>query len=308
MKINPNFLKQPALLLFCFMLYSNMSQAQKNGIMPLSGMKFFNEGLSADAINVKVDGAQLLSNRIPLNKEVEVELMQPAGFVIDNNKTFFAGAEVLILSPKGDVLSKIPNALVANQSTGFGAAFQKKFSIKFMVPGTLTKGNFAGQVKIRLYDIKSKSQLRLEMPVTYARPGETVHVSRTAKSIKTNSTAKAVSNGIQVKNMTVNTDTSIKVAPKMAYTSLDISSIEGSSMADIFGGKENFWVYDSELNEVKITDILLKQVKGALENNTVNYTLKIPYRPKATLAKLYTVRFRWESPDKMQVIDVVVNN
>ncbi len=308
MKISPNLIKQPVLLLIFFICYSNISPAQKNGIIPLSGMKFFNEGLSADAINVKVDGAHLLSNRIPLNKEVEVELMQPAGFVIDNNKTFFAGAEVFILSPKGDILAKIPNAFAANQATGFGAAFQKKFSIRFMVPHTITKGSFNGQVKIRLYDIKSKSQLRLEMPVTYARPGETVHVSRTAKAIKTNSTAKAVSNGVQIKNMTVNTDTSIKVAPKMAYTSLDIPNIEGSSMSDIFSGKENFWVYDSDMNEVKITDMLLKQVKGALENNTVSYTLKIPYRLKTAYAKLYTVRFRWESTDKMQVIDVVVNN
>lgn len=308
MKINPHILKQPALLLIFFILYSNMSQAQKNGIIPLSGMKYYNEGLSADAINVKVDGAHLLSNRIPLNKDVEVELMQPAGFVIDNNKTFFAGAEVFILSTKGDILAKIPNALVANQATGFGAAFQKKFSIKFMVPNTVIKGNFAGQVKIRLYDIKSKSQLRLEMPVTYARPGETVHVSRTSKSIKTNSSAKAMSNGVQIRNITVNTDTSIKVAPKMAYTSLEIPNIEGSSLSDIFSGKENFWVYDSDLNEVKITDMLLKQVKGALENNTVSYTLKIPYRLKTAYTKLYTVRFRWESPDKMQVIDVVVNN
>ena len=54
--------------------------------------------------------------------------------------------------------------------------------------------------------------------------------------------------------------------------------------------------------------MLLKQVKGALENNTVSYTLKIPYRLKTAIAKAYTVRFRWESIDKTQVIDVVVNN
>ena len=89
---------------------------------------------------------------------------------------------------------------------------------------------------------------------------------------------------------------------------MDISNIEGSSLSEMFQGKENFWVYDSDLNEVKINDILLKQVKGALENNTVNYTLKIPYRLKTNNSKLYTVRYRWESPDKSQVIDVVVRN
>ena len=76
--------------------------------------------------------------------------------------------------------------------------------------------------------------------------------------------------------MSVQVDTSIKVSPKMAYTSMDISNIEGSSLSEMFQGKETFWVYDSDLNEVKITDQLLKKVKGALENNTVNYTLKIP--------------------------------
>ena len=74
----------------------------------------------------------------------------------------------------------------------------------------------------------------------------------------------------------------------------------------MFDGKESFWVYDSDLNEVKISDILLKQVKGAMENDMVDYTLKIPYRLKAKPVKLYTVRFRWESPDKTQVIDIVV--
>ena len=89
---------------------------------------------------------------------------------------------------------------------------------------------------------------------------------------------------------------------------MDISNIEGSSLAEIFSGKETFWVYDSDLNEVKIKDILLKKVKGALENNNVNCTLKIPYRLKANNSKLYTVRYRWEGANKNQVIDVVVKN
>jgi hypothetical protein len=89
---------------------------------------------------------------------------------------------------------------------------------------------------------------------------------------------------------------------------MDISNIEGSSLTDMFSGKETFWVYDSDLNEVKITDILLKKVKGAMENNTVNCTLKIPYRLKTSTNKLYTVRYRWEGTDKSQVIDVVVRN
>jgi hypothetical protein len=309
MKNKSPLLKQLLVLFCCIFLLTNTNKAQKNGILPLSGLRFFNEGISAEAINVKIDGAQLLSNRIPLNKEIEIELQQPAGFIFDNNKSFFAAAELLILSPRGEILAKAPNLLAANQTIGFGVANAKKFSIKFTVPNTITKGNLGGQLKIRLYDLKSKSQLRMEIPVSFARIGETVQVSRTTKPIRSTDGVKAISNGLQVNNkMIVNVDTTIKVSPKMAYTSLVIPDIEGSSIAGIFGGKENFWVYDSELNEIKISDILLKQVKGAMENNSVSYTLKIPYRLKTALAKLYTVRFRWESPDKTQVIDVVVNN
>jgi hypothetical protein len=291
----------------CLLLF-NSSFAQKNGILPLTGMKFFNEGIAANSIDIKIDGAQLLSNRIPLNKEIEIRLQQPSGFTTDNAKTMFAGAEVIVLSPKGEVLVNNPNAFLTSYSKGFSAKDLSTFSIKFGIATELMKGNSGGFLKVRLYDLKGKNQLRLEIPVSFAKPGEQLQVSKNAKSIKANAGVNGIINGLDARDMQVNVDTSIKVAPKMAYTSMDISNIEGSSLSEIFSGKETFWVYDSDLNEVKITDILLKKVKGALENNSVNCTLKIPYRLKTNSAKLYTVRYRWEGADKSQVIDVVVKN
>jgi hypothetical protein len=290
------------------LLFANTGIAQKNGILPLTGMKFFNEGIAANSIDIKIDGAQLLSNRIPLNKEIEIRLQQANGFTTDNAKTMFAGAEIIVLSPKGEVLLNNPNAFLTSYSKGFSAKDLNTFSIKFGVGTDLMKGNQAGFLKIRLYDLKGKNQLRLEIPVSFARPGEALQVSKNAKNIKSAAGVNGIINGLDARDMQVNVDTSIKVAPKMAYTSMDISNIEGSSLSEIFSGKETFWVYDSDLNEVKITDILLKKVKGALEDNTVNCTLKIPYRLKTNAAKLYTVRYRWEGADKSQVIDVVVKN
>jgi hypothetical protein len=282
------------------------SNAQKNGILPFTGLRYFSEGVSAGDIKVNIDGAQLLSNRIPLNKEIEVRLIQPTGFTADNSKTVYAAAEIIVLSPRGEILSNEPNILAKKHPAGITGKEINNFNIRFSVDAGLMKNNFNGLVKIRLYDLKGKNQLRLEMPVTFARMGEKLQVSKSAKAIKCPDGVKGMINGLQAKKMLVNVDTSIKVAPSMAYTSMNISSIEGSSISGIFQGKENFWVYDSNLNEVKISDILLKQVKGAMENNTVDYTLKIPYRRKTDPSKIYTVRFRWESPDKSQVIDVVV--
>lgn len=290
------------------LLFANFSIAQKNGILPLTGMKFFNEGISSAIIDIKIDGSQLLSNRIPLNKEIEITLQQPNGFTVDNSKTMFAGAEIIVLSSKGEILMNNPNVFLKSYSNGFSAKDLNAFSIKFGIGTNLMKGNLGGFLKIRLYDLKGKNQLRLEIPVSFAKPNEPLQVSKNAKTIKSNTGANGFINGLEASDMLVNVDTTIKVAPKMAYTSMDISNIEGSSLSEMFSGKESFWVYDSDLNEVKITDILLKKVRGALENNTVNYTLKIPYRLKTNTAKLFTVRYRWEGADKTQVIDVVVKN
>lgn len=305
MKIQANFCKQILLLVTSCFLLVNTGIAQNNGILPLTGLRYFKEGISVKNIDVKIDGAQLLSNRVPLNKEIEIALQQPTGFSENNLKIVFAAAEVIILSPGGEILSTEPNILLKNQSTGFPVKDMATFSLKFNINAGLLKTNFNGTVKLRLYDLKSKNQLRLEMPVVFAKPGEKLQVSKIAKSIKSANGVTGMMNGLKAKSMLVMVDTTIKVAPKMAYTSMDITSIEGSSISGIFEGKENFWVYDDALNEVKITDMLLKQVKGAMENNTVDYTLKIPYRLKNTSAKLYTVRYRWESPDKRQLIDIV---
>lgn len=287
-------------------LLASGSKSQSNGILPLSGLKYFNEGVLAKEIAVKVDGARLLSNRLPLNKEIEVVVSQPTGFTADAAKTVYAGAEFILVSPKGDILLRTPNLFLNKEKTGLGSKELVALSIKFAITPGMISTNMTGTVKLRLYDLKGKNQLRLEMPATFARPGEALQVSKVTRAIPVKDGAIGMINGLKAKNMLVSVDTSIRVSPKMAYTSLDISSIEGSSIPGIFQGKENFWVYDDNLNEVKITDILLKQVKGAMENNNVDYTLKIPYRLKNNTAKLYTVRFRWESPDKKQLIDVVV--
>jgi hypothetical protein len=289
-----------------FLLFASVGFAQKNGILPLTGMKFFNEGIAASTIDIRIDGAQLISNRLPVNKEIEIRLEEASGFAADNAKMMFAGAEVMVLSPKGEILFNNPNTLLNNFSKGFSAKDLNALSIKFGIGANLLKGNLGGILKVKLYDLKARNQLRLEIPVSFAKPGEPLQVSKNAKPIKANTGVKGIINGLQAKDMLVNIDTSIKVAPKMAYTSVDISNIQGSSLAEMFQGKESFWVFDSELNEVKITDILLKKVKGALENNTVNYTLKIPFRLKTNTAKIYTVRYRWEGVDKSQIIDLVV--
>ncbi len=299
--------KQLFILFVAVFFVKNNSFAQSNGILPLSGIRYFKEGIWAKSIDVKIDGAWLLGNRLPLNKEIEISLQQPSGFIADINKTVFAAAEFILESAKGELILKNPNVFLLNETKGFAAKDFKTLSIKFGINEELMKYNSNCLIRIRVYDLKGKNQLRLEFPVNIIRYGEAVQLSKSVNLVKSPSGSTCLIAGLTAKNMLVSVDTTIKVSPNMAYTSLDIFKILGTSLGGIFQGKENFWVYDNGLNEIKISDILLKQVGGALEDNDIDYTLKIPYRLKKVAGKSYTVRFRWQSADKSQVIDVVAS-
>ena len=97
-------------------------------------------------------------------------------------------------------------------------------------------------------------------------------------------------------------DTSIRVKPTHAYMSMEFSAITGTTLAEVLNGNNLFWVYDDKMKEIKISDKLLKKVNSSMESSTVNLTVKIPFRLK-TDSKKYTVKYRWESPDKRKWIE-----
>jgi hypothetical protein len=113
---------------------------------------------------------------------------------------------------------------------------------------------------------------------------------------------------IQPKSLSFSIDTDVKSDPKMDYMSMDISKIGGTDVISMLQGKDYFWVYDSTYKEIKIKEILLKKVGGAMEGGNVNCTVKIPFRPKTGRPNGYIIRYRWESADKKQVMDIVVTN
>jgi hypothetical protein len=292
-------------LLISLLFFLNESHAQNKGILPLTGIHYFAEGISAKNIEVKVDAATLISNRIPLNKSFEIRLQSPAGFTTDRSNMIFAAAELNIVSLKGEILSNIPNIFKDSEAKGFASNTFKELIVNISLKPEQLRSDAGCTIKIRYYDLKSKNQLRMEFPVSIAGAGEAVQVSKLINDIKTANPSQAKSIGLKIRNLDVSVDTTIRVSPKMAYASLDISNIEGTGIAEVLSGKESFWVFDDNLNEIKITDKQLKQVGGAMENNVVNYLSKIPFRLKTTLNRKYTVRFRWESSDKRKIIDVV---
>ncbi|MFN8243277.1 MAG: hypothetical protein U0X40_04400 [Ferruginibacter sp.] len=291
------------LLLVC-LLAGKFSSAQ-NSIAPFSGLRYFQEGISIKTAIVKIDGSMVLSNRISVNKETAISLEQAAGFTMGPDKLVFAGAEFSVVSVKGEVLYTNPDLLAKTAAAGMQAKDLSASGIRFTLTPDMLKANPYVTLKFRVFDRKSKNQLRMEFPVTIARPGEALLVTKTAKSAPAPSTVNNLLSNVNIAGMKLGFDSSIKVNPKMLYASLDLTGIEGVNMVGILNGVENFWVYDRNLNETRIPDILLKNVGGSLEGGKINYTLKIPFRAKTAATSGYIVRFRWESGDKRQIIDIV---
>jgi hypothetical protein len=279
--------------------------AQSNGILPFTGIQYFNEGLNARYAEVSIDGSTLLSNRIPANKEFILKVQLPSGFTEDAAKKVFPGVEITVLSAKRLALATLPNPLKDMEKTGFAVNSFKDLPLKLNLQSQWLKNESECIVQIRLYDLKSKKQMRLLFAVSIASPSEPLAISKLSTYIKTSDESMGLSNALKMNVATIMVDTSIRVAPTNAYLSIDIPGITGTNMNEVLSGKNTFWVYDKNLNEVKITDKLLKKVGGSMEDNLVNLTVKIPYRLKTNLSKGYTIRFRWESTDRKKIIDIV---
>lgn len=277
-------------------------------MLPLTGLQYYNEGITAQSMAVKINGQQLYGNRVPLNQEIEISFQQAAGFLADKKKYYFAAAEYSLLSAKGDVLLTKPNLLAINETKGFTAKDLKSLTAKFNIPEGLVQPNSKATIKIRLYDMKGKNQLRLEYPVSIAYPRETIWLTKTTQTLKSPPGSTFMVNAIQPKSLAFFVDTAVKSDPKMAYLNLDISKIAGTDIISMLQGKDYFWVYDANYKEIKIKEILLKKVGGAMEGGNVNATVKIPFRLKTDKTAGYIVRYRWESADKKQVMDIVVSN
>jgi hypothetical protein len=282
--------------------------AQKKGMLPLTGLQYYEEGISTQSMTIKINGQQLYGNRIPLNQDIDIIFQQPGGFLADKKKNYFIAAEYMLISAKGDVLQTKPNLLSLNEAKGFTAKDLKSLTARFNIPEGLVQPNSKATVKIRLYDLKGKNQLRLEYPVSISYPRETIWLTKAAQTLKSPPGSMFMATDIQPKSLAFSVDTAVKSDPKMAYMNLDISKIGGTDVISMLQGKDYFWVYDSTYKEIKIKEILLKKVGGAMEGGNVNCTVKIPFRPKTGKAMGYIVRYRWESADKKQVMDIVVTN
>ncbi len=293
----------PLLLFTCFI--NSRICAQTNGILPLTGIQYFNEGISAKYVEVNIDGGTLVSNRIPLNKDFTIVLQIPSGFTEDGSKKIYPAVEVTYQNSRKQTMAVLPNQFKDLEKSGIAVSGLKEIPVKLSLNAQVVKNEIECFVQVRYYDLKSKKQLRVSFPVSIAAPGEPLALTKLSSAISTGDQSLGRTNQVKAEKALIMVDTSIRVAPKNAYLSIELPLITGTSMTEVLSGTNSFWIYDKQMNEIKVTDKLLKKVGGAMEDNLVNLTVKIPFRLKTDIKQAYTVRYRWESTDHKKIIDIV---
>jgi hypothetical protein len=196
-----------------------------------------------------------------VGKEFTLQLQLPTGFTEDAAKRVYPAVEITYLNAANKVLGTVANTLKDKEKTGYVGGTLNELLLPLSLQPTLLKNETNISIQVRLYDLKSKKQHRLIFPVTVATANQPTAVSTTAAAIKSRDNSQGLSSGVSFAKATSTVDTSIRVAPTNAYLSIDIPGIKGTSMSEVLGGKNLFWVYDKNMNEIKIADKVLKKLE-----------------------------------------------
>jgi hypothetical protein len=277
--------------------------AQKNGILPLHGIKYFREGVWAKKIEVLVNDKTLLSNAVPHNIDFDVKLVEPIGFVADAAGKFYPGIKVLLLNAKKDTLGYSPN-IFGNKSTPFEKMRFKSLSATLGYTQKANEGDTVYQY-ITFFDTRSKNELKLEFPIVISfKPDSLLTTEYISTASGTRGYNAAATSSVHLNTIEAYLDSTY--FPKSLYYNLRSAKMLGISLDEAKAGKFNAWLYDENMNEVPQPKEA-QQYFALLKNGSdeINVLVQIALNPTDKNNKKYTARYRWQSKDGMKVIDVV---
>ena len=300
--------KRYFVLLVSLLLATTISQAQNKVLLAIPGIYYTSQGITAKTISAKMGGQMLMSNRIPLSTEIEINLMQFAGFKADKLKLIYPAARYSLISAKGDTIQQMANLLLVNQTKGYtGKEMLKGLSMKFGIAEGLVQPNSRCIVYIELYDQKGPGKMKLEYPVSIAYPRERIFLTtKPPTALKAPAGTNAMAVGLTTQKIDIMVDTAFSSGnTKMNYLQIEITKLGGVNLINMLQGKDAFSVYDMQNNEIKIKDKMMNDTRAVFGSEVVNCTIRVPFKPKKDASKGYIVHYRWDGPDKTQALDIV---
>lgn len=283
-------MKQATLIFFLTLLGGVSAQFSESlpekGVLPFSGARFFRHGLGGEGIEVVLDGDTWTSNKLPIDKDFEVELLRPKGLKAAEDGNYYPGIEVLISNTKKDTLGYIAN-IFGEESEGFDAEMLKSLTLTLGF-NQMSKPGDTCLLRIKFYDTNSDNFLLVDFPVIIADPALPLDVTNSTFSVSATDGYEGIASGVDIRKA----ETELKNNDfEVRLMELDISE------KDFRAGTLQVWLYDANLNPV-LSERKSFSMKGSGE--VTNLSVKIVLETNTAFA-----RFRWESKDRSKVIDFV---
>ncbi len=275
-------------LLICGSAFSQMSLIPQEGILPFSGARFFNRGLGGENIKVLLNEDTWTSNRLPIDTDFEIKLVEPTGLKIAEDGYYHPGVEVLISNTKHDTLGHIPN-IFGEESEGFDPEMLKSLTVSLGF-NEMSKTGDTCLLLIRFFDTQSDNFLLIDLPVIIADPALPLDVTTSTYAVSSSRGYLGIATGVEMPEADV----------QLNKLDFDITLPELGELTEkqFKAGKLIVWLYDAKLEVQKQNG---NNVSSALTTDEkTNLKVKI-----AVAANTKYVRFRWESADGEKVIDFV---
>lgn len=290
--------------LILILLAPLFSFAQDWGVLPFTGIRYFNEGLKASKIELTLDDLTWTSNRIPVDKDFKLVLKEPTGFKKDAEGQAFPGLEVLILSATRDTVGYAPNLYEEGVGIGMNELALKSLKLTLGFPPPAKAGD-RYTVYMNFFDQKGTGKLRMIFPVEIVSSSAPLDNSASISSIQSYTGYQAMATGVQHGKPETYLDSTYY--PKSLYHSIRFPDIQSLTPEEGRAGRYKVWLYDAKGEErtpVKAVGHYIAATNPR-DKDHVNILVQVPLAPDEAQNKKYLVRYRWESADGKKVVEMV---
>lgn len=284
------------LVVLVLITISTFAKADDFNMLPFSGLKYFEKGLTFEKLELELDDKTWTSNRFGPGSQFKLSAKNIVGFKADEEGNFHPNISVLILDSKGDTVG------YASKFMGEQSIMEPNYNNDLSVNLGFKEGTVFGDYVFLMvfYDELSDNRLETELKVVY-----------TATPPKYNTTANLYNHSSNTRYL-------------LQSPSAAVGDFIPSKQKVSDGFEYQFQIKGYLLGFsafLKQPDYLLEvfDATGKLINAT-KYTAKVDYSEEElgvsavniTISFLneiedpnYTTRFRWESRTGMFILDFV---
>lgn len=94
---------------------------------------------------------------------------------------------------------------------------------------------------------------------------------------------------VKIASAVVNIDST--TSPKYILVNIELNAVTGSTFTEMLEASHLYQVADKNNKPIAFKDRVLKKCGGSLEDNLVNYTIKLPFKLKTDPEKVFNVSY-----------------